>query len=106
LASLQLTDESSYRCEITYEETGRWFKDSCLNSQTTQLTVYGKPTFVTVNLENGTKIDHRGVIGPYTEDTLLVLKCKSGGGKPIPEVTFSYKSDHCWHEPLFNRPEK
>ncbi len=81
-----LDDEANYRCEITYEETGRWFKHSCPSPQKIRLAVLGRPTFVHVTMENGTRVDPSGVVGPYTEGSLLVLRCKSGGGRPIPEV--------------------
>lgn len=94
LAPIDLQDEAAYRCEITYEEAGRWFKDSCLAPQVTQLNVVGRPTFVTVSLENDTEIissteknpESVAVIGPYRESHLLILRCKAGGGRPIPEV--------------------
>ena len=109
LSKLKLEDQASYRCEITYKEPGRWFKDSCLTPQITQLNVIGPPTYVKVSLENDTEIatiggEERGniissrdkgedvitsaaIIGPYKESTNLVLKCKAGGGRPVPEVS-------------------
>ncbi len=33
VSPLTLDDEAEYRCEITYEETGRWFKHTCLSHQ-------------------------------------------------------------------------
>ena len=106
LSRLKLKDQASYRCEITYEEAGRWFKDSCLAPQVTQLNVIGPPTYVKVSLENDTEIATVGgavsskgaggaeddiasaaVIGPYRESTVLVLRCKAGGGRPVPEVS-------------------
>ena len=106
LSRLNLEDQASYRCEITYKEPGRWFKDSCLTPQVTQLNVIGPPTYVKVSLENDTEIATIGgssgdkmissngkedissaaIIGPYKESANLVLKCKSGGGRPVPEV--------------------
>jgi len=86
LSPLMLDDEANYRCEITYEETGRWFKHTCLSPQITRLAVLGRPTYISVTMENGTRVSPNGVVGPYTEGSLLVLRCKSGGGRPIPEV--------------------
>ena len=37
LSPLKLEDEGAYSCEITYEEPGRWFKDSCLDPQLTMV---------------------------------------------------------------------
>ena len=109
LSKLKLEDQATYRCEITYKEPGRWFKDSCLTPQVTQLNVIGPPTYVKVSLENDTEIATIGgeessniissrdngedtitsaaIIGPYKESTNLVLKCKAGGGRPVPEVS-------------------
>ena len=28
------------------------------------------------------------VIGPYKESSVLVLRCKAGGGRPVPEVSY------------------
>ena len=106
LSRLKLEDQARYRCEITYKEPGRWFKDSCSTHQVTQLNVIGPPTYVKVSLENDTEIATVGgaesslmgsrdddeditssaIIGPYKESATLVLKCKAGGGRPVPEV--------------------
>ena len=106
LSRLKLEDQAAYRCEITYKEPGRWFKDSCLTPQITKLNVIGPPSYVKVSLENDTEIATIGgaeskkmyssddeeditsaaIIGPYKENTNLVLRCKAGGGRPVPEV--------------------
>ena len=87
LSPLQLHDEAAYSCEITYEEPGRWFKDSCQDPQMTMLHVLGKPDEVVVAMENGTELEDGAILGPYTEGTNLVLRCKASGGRPIPEVS-------------------
>ena len=86
LSPLKLEDEGAYSCEITYEEPGRWFKDSCLDPQLTMLNVLGKPESVIVSMNNGTELEDGAILGPYTEGTNLVLRCKASGGRPIPEV--------------------
>ena len=57
LSPLQLEDQGAYSCEITYEEPGRWFKDSCLDPQLTMLNVLGKPDKVIVSMVNETELD-------------------------------------------------
>jgi hypothetical protein len=74
-------------CEITYEEPGRWFKDSCQDPQITMLNVLGKPDEVLVSMDNGTELDDGTILGPYVEGTNIVLRCKASGGRPIPEVS-------------------
>ena len=80
------TNQGTYSCEITYEEPGRWFKNSCLDQQLTTLNVLGKPDKVIVSMNNGTELEDGAILGPYTEGTILVLRCKASGGRPIPEV--------------------
>ena len=86
LSPTRLTDEAYYRCEITYEETGRWFEESCLTNQLTRLTVLGKPTFMRMETEDGSEVRDKAVIGPYDEGDMLVMRCSAGGGRPIPTV--------------------
>ena len=75
LTPLILEDQGKYRCEITYEDqAGRWFKDSCLAAQVTNLVVYGQPDYVKVSLENQTAVENGATIGPYMEGQLLVLR--------------------------------
>ena len=81
-----LEDEAAYSCEITYEEPGRWFKDSCQDPQLTLLNVLGKPDDVIVTMENGTELEDGYILGPYTEGSNLLLRCHAEGGRPIPEV--------------------
>ena len=108
LSRLKLEDQATYRCEITYIEPGRWIKDSCLTPQVTELNVVGPPSYVKVSLENDTEIATVGgaengmmasggseeditssaIIGPYKESTVLVLRCKAGGGRPVPDVSY------------------
>ena len=86
LSETQLSDEALYRCEITYEESGRWFKGSCYSSQFSRLTVLQRPRKVKLELENGTEIQDGAVIGPFNEGAVLELKCTASSAKPIPQV--------------------
>ena len=86
LSPLKLEDEGAYSCEITYEEPGRWFKDSCQDPQMSMINVLGKPEEVSVSMDNGTALQDGSILGPYVEGTNLVLRCKAEGGRPIPEV--------------------
>ena len=51
-----------------------------------KLNVLGKPESVIVSMNNGTELEDGAILGPYTEGTNLVLRCKASGGRPIPEV--------------------
>ena len=93
-----LEDEAAYSCEITYEEPGRWFKDSCQDPQLTLLNVLGKPDDVIVTMENGTELEDGYILGPYTEGSNLLLRCHAEGGRPIPEVRANF---HFWISKLF-----
>ena len=50
------------------------------------LNVLGKPDEVSVSMSNGTELEDGSILGPYTEGSNLVLRCKASGGRPIPEV--------------------
>ena len=91
-----LEDEAAYSCEITYEEPGRWFKDSCQDPQLTLVNVLGKPDDVIVTMENGTELEDGYILGPYTEGANLLLRCHAEGGRPIPEVSNFKIFDKIW----------
>ena len=91
-----LEDEAAYSCEITYEEPGRWFKDSCQDPQLTLVNVLGKPDDVIVTMENGTELEDGYILGPYTEGANLLLRCHAEGGRPIPEVSNFNIFDKIW----------
>ncbi len=86
--ALASQDGGVYRCEVTYakKKNSRWMKDSCLGSQSFLLTMLERPRFLTVMLENGTEVEDGQVLGPLDEESLLVLRCSAGGGKPAPKV--------------------
>ena len=94
LSPLMLEDEAAYSCEITYEEPGRWFKDSCQDPQLTLLNVLGKPDDVIVTMENGTELEDGYILGPYTEGSNLLLRCHAEGGRPIPQQTPKGREGH------------
>ena len=55
--------KAHYRCEITYEDqAGRWFSDSCLAAQLTNLAVLGQPDLFSVSLSNGTELPDRATV--------------------------------------------
>lgn len=93
----RLLDEALYRCEITYENLeDRWFDQNCEAAQMTRLTLLERPQFVRIELKNGSEVsrhhDTVPTIGPYNEGSVLVLRCRAGGGKPIPQVGIDFKT--------------
>ena len=93
LQDTRLSDEAYYKCEVTYEERGRWFKETCLHHQLTRLTMLEAPSGVRLEVEesNGEET-HAEVrdgdrMGPFNEGALLSLKCTADGGKPVPKVS-------------------
>ena len=72
---ITLSDQGRYRCEITYEDqVGRWFSDSCLVAHVTNLMVYGAPELVRLSLANGTELEDRTIIGPFSQGEKVVLR--------------------------------
>ena len=59
-----------------------------------KLTTLAEPKYANISLVTGLgrpverKIVSNSVVGPYNEGTDIVLICESGGGKPIPQVTW------------------
>jgi hypothetical protein len=47
-----------------------------------------KPQYLTVSLDGAGTVKNGSTIGPYKEGTEVTLVCESGGGKPIPKVTW------------------
>ncbi|XP_046442909.1 hemicentin-1-like isoform X6 [Daphnia pulex] len=85
ISSLHLADEGLYRCEITYLE----INEGCPVVQYVNLTVLAAPEYVEILLEDGrTSAAIRNVsrIGPFNEDTIVTLLCRSGGGRPVPRI--------------------
>ena len=59
-----------------------------------KLTTLAEPKYANISLTTGIgrpverQIVSNSVVGPYNEGTDIVLICESGGGKPIPQVTW------------------
>lgn len=47
-----------------------------------------KPEFVRIIKGDGTELANASMIGPLNEDDYIILMCESGGGKPIPSVSW------------------
>ncbi|KAJ9581940.1 hypothetical protein L9F63_003728, partial [Diploptera punctata] len=47
-----------------------------------------KPEYLKITRGDGTELDNTSTIGPFKEGEGLTLTCESGGGKPIPSVTW------------------
>ncbi|XP_071742750.1 synaptogenesis protein syg-2 isoform X3 [Lepeophtheirus salmonis] len=88
LTELKTTDEGEYKCEITFLDIAK----NCPVVQLVKLTTLAEPKFVSISLPEDKNISN-SIIGPYTEGQELRLLCESGGGKPIPKVTWYNGSD-------------
>ncbi|XP_059487903.1 uncharacterized protein LOC132203822 isoform X4 [Neocloeon triangulifer] len=84
IRQLQLADEAVYKCEITFLEV----REGCAVVQFVNLTALIKPEYVKVLKEDGSEISSSTLIGPFQEGQELKLSCQSGGGKPIPDITW------------------
>ncbi|XP_067007165.1 nephrin isoform X1 [Anabrus simplex] len=84
LKQLQVADEAVYKCEITYIEV----REGCSVVQFINLTALIKPKYVKVTRGDGSVLQNASSIGPFNEGDELSLMCESGGGKPIPSVTW------------------
>lgn len=90
ISPVQTTDEGEYKCEITFLDISK----NCPVVQLVKLTTLAKPKYANISLSTGTsmlaerKIESNSVVGPYNEGTDIVLICESGGGKPIPQVSW------------------
>ncbi|XP_075211629.1 neuromusculin isoform X3 [Lycorma delicatula] len=81
---LQVADEAVYKCEITYLEV----REGCQVVQFINLTTLIKPEYVRLTRDDGTEVNNSSLIGPLVEGDEIILRCESGGGKPIPSVTW------------------
>ena len=92
IAPVQTTDEGEYKCEITFLDISK----NCPVVQLVKLTTLAPPRYANISLATGSaprpeterKVETNSVVGPYNEGTDIVLICESGGGKPIPQVTW------------------
>ena len=109
ISGVQTTDEGEYKCEITFLDISK----NCPVVQLVKLTTLAEPKYANISLMTGLgrpverKIVSNSVVGPYNEGTDIVLICESGGGKPIPQVTWfinnhqvGAKSASTSHQPL------
>jgi len=83
IQDLKTTDEGEYKCEITFLDITK----DCPVVQLVKLTTLAKPKYLNVSLADGRDITTE-IIGPFNEGHELRLVCESGGGKPIPRVTW------------------
>ncbi|XP_022251878.1 titin-like [Limulus polyphemus] len=79
--SLLYEDEGIYKCDVTYVR-GKCPSLSFIKLNT--LVIPSEPVITVDNkvVENGT------TIGAFLEGSTIIVKCKSSGGKPAPEVTW------------------
>ena len=96
ISPVQTTDEGEYKCEITFLDISK----NCPVVQLVKLTTLAEPKYANISLSTGVmgggghsrlaerKIESNSVVGPYNEGTDIVLICESGGGKPIPQVSW------------------
>ncbi|XP_071450004.1 uncharacterized protein nrm [Hetaerina americana] len=84
LGQLTLADEAVYKCELTFLEV----RDGCPVVQFVNLTALIKPEYVKITKGDGSVIQNSSLIGPFPEDEKLELICESGGGKPLPAISW------------------
>lgn len=87
ISPLQTTDEGEYKCEITFLDISK----NCPVVQLVKLTTLAEPKYINVTLSDGRgggETVSNNVVGPFNEGTEVVLVCESGGGKPIPQVSW------------------
>jgi len=90
ISPVQTTDEGEYKCEITFLDISK----NCPVVQLVKLTTLAEPKYANISLSSGNagpaerQIVSNSVVGPFNEGTDIVLICESGGGKPIPQVSW------------------
>lgn len=110
ISPVQTTDEGEYKCEITFLDISK----NCPVVQLVKLTTLAPPQYANISLSTSgggrlteRKIESNTVVGPYNEGTNIVLICESGGGKPIPRVTWFINNQQVfimfrWKQPINN----
>jgi len=81
------TDEGEYKCEITFLDISK----NCPVVQLVKLTTLAEPKYANISLSRGQgsrPVMADSVVGPFNEGTEVLLVCESGGGKPIPQVSW------------------
>jgi len=84
IQDLKTTDEGEYKCEITFLDITK----DCPVVQLVKLTTLAEPKNLNISTTDGRDISSSSIIGPFHEGYELRLTCESGGGKPIPRVTW------------------
>jgi len=84
IQDLKTTDEGEYKCEITFLDITK----DCPVVQLVKLTTLAEPKNLSISTTDGRDISSSSIIGPFHEGHELRLTCESGGGKPIPRVTW------------------
>ncbi|XP_013792653.2 cell surface A33 antigen-like [Limulus polyphemus] len=86
ISPLEMDDEGSYKCDVTYVQ------GKCPSLSYAHLIIMLKPSPPIIS-KDGEILKHASTIGPFLEGTTLSLECKTTGGKPSPEVTWSNGSE-------------
>ena len=93
ISPVQTTDEGEYKCEITFLDISK----NCPVVQLVKLTTLAEPKYANISLSrvgpgggglHERQIVSNSVVGPFNEGTDIILICESGGGKPIPQVSW------------------
>ncbi|GAB6028139.1 hypothetical protein CHUAL_002353 [Chamberlinius hualienensis] len=92
ITSIKLSDEGTYRCDITYVS----LTSTCPTTKSSELKTIAKPNSPEIYLElpDGEMTDDseppftKTTVGPFYEEAMVVLKCVSTGGKPAPQVSW------------------
>ncbi|XP_065160558.1 uncharacterized protein nrm isoform X4 [Atheta coriaria] len=99
ISSLEVTDEASYKCEITYLDV----RENCDVVQIIKLTTYVIPESVRILNSKGESMGNASMLGPYDEGTFIELTCQAHSGRPTPKVswyngTTNLKAPYSSHE--------
>ncbi|KAK9736364.1 hypothetical protein QE152_g12628 [Popillia japonica] len=87
IKSVEIDDEASYKCEITYLEV----RENCDVVQMIKLSTLVRPNYVKIS-QDGDR-GNSSWLGPYNEGTNIELKCEARGGRPIPKITWYNNSN-------------
>lgn len=87
ITPIEMNDGGDYRCEITYLDVSTY----CPVVHITKLRTIAPPTFVNLELTStpGEEISD-DVVGPFRAGEQVSFTCKSGGGQPAPQITWSF----------------
>ncbi|RWS25955.1 neuromusculin-like protein [Leptotrombidium deliense] len=82
---LKLTDESFYKCDVTY------INGKCPSLTSVQLEILAAPSKPVIEF-NGDSVRHGSKVGPFVENDEFTLKCVTNGGRPLPSLIW-YRID-------------